>query len=142
MPMSLTLANAVLDSVCKGTAFITPVTGYVGLLTELVGIYDTAGTVTEVANAGAYARVQLPAMSSGAFRANHNTAILQFATASADWTTMPVVAWGLFSSGTYGAGSLLWYENICPLSVHKNDPKLTLPVRGFGLNIDLTDFEG
>jgi len=89
----------------------TPASVYFGLATSISG----DGTITEVANAGAYARVTVtnnatnfPAASGGQ---KQNANAITWAQASANWAADPtrIMAWFIADSGTYGGGNVREY---------------------------------
>ena len=78
-------------------------TPYVALGTALTD--QEAGTFTEVANAGAYARTAVTFGAASAGSAS-NSADVTFPTATASWGTVTHVA--IVSSATYGGGTVIW----------------------------------
>ena len=84
--MSTYLENALASHVLRNTAFTTPGTSiYVGL----IKFYETAkleaGTLTQEASGGAYARVQVTTWDAPSDGATQNTGAITFPTATADW---------------------------------------------------------
>ena len=108
-------ANASLDLVFRNQAFSAPST-YVGLTTATISDSSTGATVTEVANSGAYARVQVnasggasPAWSAASGGAANNADAITFTTATGSWGT--VTSGFVVDSATHGAGNILFYGN-------------------------------
>ena len=102
----------------------TPITPFIALYT--VAPTDSAAG-TEVANAGAYARVtsaaKWAAPTSGAGSVANN-AVITFPTATADWAAggTQVVAFAIMTSGTYGGGTMLmWGTLTTPKNVLNGD---------------------
>lgn len=109
--------TAILNYIFRGTSPSFPATGYVALFTTAPSDAGTGGT--EVANANGYQRVSI-AMSSATFGAassgnpssiTNSAAAISFPTATTgSWGT--VVAFGIYDSGTYGAGNLLVWADL------------------------------
>lgn len=101
--MSNYLENALLNAVFRNTAYTSSATVYAALFTAISDA--EAGTGTEVANSNAYARtaITFSAPSNGVIQ---NSADVTFPTASGgNWGT--ITHFGIFDSGTHGAGNAL-----------------------------------
>lgn len=100
------LEDELLDHVVGKTAYVMP-TAYVALCTADPTDTGTGASMSEVPNAGAYARVSTAgadwnASASGSIS---NVNDVTFPEASASWGT--VTHFAIVDSGTYGAGNLL-----------------------------------
>lgn len=94
------LENKILDHVLRNTAYTSPTTVYVGLLTT-VATDSTSGT--EVSG-GSYAR-QAVAFDAASGGATANTSLITFPTATASWGT--VVGFAIYDALT-GGNILYW----------------------------------
>ena len=103
------LENKIIDHIFQNTAFTSPTTLYVGLMTAVSD--GEAGTITEVTG-GSYARVAVTANSSNWSDATANNGTtsnvnaVTFPAATADWGT--VTHFGIFDAAS--AGNLLVYS--------------------------------
>ena len=80
------LENALVNHVLRNTALTTPGTSiYVGLIKFYESSKLEAGTLTQEASSGAYARVQVTAWDAPSNGATQNTSAVTFPTATADW---------------------------------------------------------
>ena len=80
------LENALVNHVLRITALTTPGTSiYVGLIKFYESSKLEAGTLTQEASSGAYARVQVTAWDAPSNGATQNTSAVTFPTATADW---------------------------------------------------------
>ena len=80
------LENALVNHVLRNTALTTPGTSiYVGLIKFYESSKLEAGTLTQEASSGAYARVQVTAWDAPSNGATQNTNAVTFPTATADW---------------------------------------------------------
>ena len=108
--MSLALQQEVLARYLKNTTVITPVaTVYVALATAI----PTDAAFTEVTNANGYVRqaCAISAVTAGPPSYVTNSGIINFPTVtSTNWAA--VLGWGIWDSGTYGAGNLLFYGTL------------------------------
>ena len=108
--MSLALQQEILARYLKNTTVITPVaTVYVALATAI----PTDAAFTEVTNANGYARqaCAISAVTAGPPSYVTNSGIINFPTVtSTNWAA--VLGWGIWDSGTYGAGNLLFYGTL------------------------------
>lgn len=112
------LANELLDHMFNNAAYSKPAT-YVALTTATIADGDTTLSGKEVADAGAYARVQVninggasPTWDlavSGDPSYVDNTHQIDFATATVAWGT--VVAVAICDSGSHNGGNMLFYDN-------------------------------
>ena len=84
--MSTYLENALVNHVLRNTAYTTPgTTVYVGLIKYYDAAVVEAGTLTEEASGGSYARVQVTAWDAASNGATQNTGAITFPTATGDW---------------------------------------------------------
>ena len=108
--MSLALQQEILKRYLLNTTAITPVaTVYVALATAI----PTDAGFTEVTNANGYARVACPmsAVTAGPPSYITNSGIINFAAVtSSNWSA--VTGWGIWDSGTYAGGNLLFYGSL------------------------------
>ena len=107
--MSTYLENALASHVLRNTAYTTPGTSiYVGL----IKFYETAkleaGTITQEASGGAYARVQVTAWDAPSDGATQNTSAVTFPTATANWGMVS----GVFISDASSAGNVLLHGSL------------------------------
>ena len=80
------LENALVNHVLRNTALTTPGTSiYVGLIKFYESSKLEAGTLTQEASSGAYARVQVTAWDAPSNGATQNTSAVTFPTATAAW---------------------------------------------------------
>ena len=108
--MSSTLQQEVLNRYLKNTTVLSPVaTVYVALATAI----PTDASFTEVSNANGYARQScaISAVTAGPPSYVTNSGVINFPTVtSSNWSA--VVGWGIWDSGTYGGGNLLFYGTL------------------------------
>ena len=115
--MSTYLENALASHVLRNTAFTTPGTSiYVGL----IKFYETAtleaGTLTQEASGGSYARIQVTAWDAPSDGATQNTSAITFATASADWGNVS----GVIVADAASAGNVLLHGSLTTARDVKN----------------------
>lgn len=123
------LESGVLNHVFRSSTFSKPATIAVALTTGLAVDADTGATMPEVANAGAYARVDLgpPADADWNFMVQSNgsglidnVSAVQFPQATANWGMVSGVA--ILDSGVHGAGNLLLHAPLAtPRDIKNND---------------------
>ena len=92
-----------LDHVCNA-AYTPPATVYLALTTADPTDAATGASMSEVANAGAYARTAITFGAAASRRVTQN-AIVTFPQASAGWGT--VTHWAIVDTATYGSGNVL-----------------------------------
>ncbi len=97
----------VLDHVLLNTAMSVPTNLYLALCTATVNDGHTGGTMTEVADSNAYARVQCNSWDAASARATSNSADITFPEATGSWGT--VTDWAILDSNTHGAGNIIAY---------------------------------
>ena len=107
--MSTYLENALASHVLRNTAFTTPGTSiYVGL----IKFYETtkleAGTLTQEASGGSYARVQVTAWDAPSDGATQNTGAITFPTATGDWGNVS----GVIVADAASAGNVLLHGSL------------------------------
>ena len=84
--MSTYLENALVNHVLRNTAYTSPgTTVYVGLIKYYDAAVVEAGTLTQEASGGSYARVQVTAWDAASNGATQNTGAITFPTATGDW---------------------------------------------------------
>ena len=115
--MSTYLENALVNHVLRNTAYTTPgTTIYVGL----IKYYDTAvveaGTLTQEASGGSYARVQVTAWDAASNGATQNTGAITFPTATGDWGGIS----GVIISDHASAGNVLLHGSLTSARDVKN----------------------
>ena len=129
-----------------------PANLYIGLLTAAPDDTKTGASVTEVANAGNYARVGVvssmtasgwagtqsagsTAASSGTGGTTSNNGAITFGAPSANWGV--VSHFGIFDSGTWGAGNLLfWGALTASKTVNNGDAAPSFAAAALSIQID------
>ncbi len=107
--MSTYLENALVNHVLRNTAYTTPgTTVYVGLIKYYDAAVVEAGTLTQEASGGAYARVQVTAWDAASNGATQNTGAITFPTATADWGGIS----GVIISDHASAGNILLHGSL------------------------------
>jgi hypothetical protein len=107
--MSTYLENALVNHVLRNTAYTTPgTTVYVGLIKYYDAAIVEAGTLTQEASGGAYARVQVTAWDAASNGATQNTGAITFPTATADWGGIS----GVIISDHASAGNVLLHGSL------------------------------
>ncbi len=107
--MSTYLENALVNHVLRNTAYTTPgTTVYVGLIKYYDAAVVEAGTLTQEASGGAYARVQVTAWDAASNGATQNTGAITFPTATADWGGIS----GVIISDHASAGNVLLHGSL------------------------------
>jgi len=107
--MSTYLENKIANHVLRNTAYTTPGTViYVGL----IKFYETptleAGTLTQEASGGSYARIQVTAWDAPSDGATQNTGAITFPTATGDWGNVS----GVIVSDAATAGNVLLHGSL------------------------------
>jgi hypothetical protein len=107
--LSTYLENKLVDHVLRNTAYTTPGTSvYVGLIKFYDSPVVEAGTLTEEASGGAYARQQVTAWDAASDGATQNTGAITFPTATADWGMIS----GVIISDASTAGNVLLHGSL------------------------------
>ena len=107
--MSTYLENALVNHVLRNTAYTTPgTTVYVGLIKYYDAAVVEAGTLTEEASGGSYARVQVTAWDAASNGATQNTGAITFPTATGDWGGIS----GVIISDHASAGNVLLHGSL------------------------------
>lgn len=108
-------ADGFLDRMFRNQAF-TVSANWLGLTTATIADSDTGGTITEVANAAAYARLQVnatagsdPKWTAESGGAVANNAAWSLAAATGSWGT--VTSAFIADASTHSGGNLLMYDN-------------------------------
>ncbi len=109
MGISTYLVHALLDRAFRNQVFAQPTGLFLALTTAAVVDASTGATITEVANANAYARLSVPTWDAAASGASQNTAIATWITPTGSWGT--IVAAALVDNSTHLAGNVLFYGN-------------------------------
>ena len=107
------LEDALLKHIFTSTGYTSPNASiYVALLTAAPTDASTGATMTEVASAHSYSRVQVTnwTVTGTAPTQVYNTNEIAFPTAGGSWGTISHI--GVLDSGTHGAGNLLAYTNL------------------------------
>jgi len=117
--MSTYLENALVNHVLRNTAYTTPgTTVYVGLIKYYDAAVVEAGTLTEEASGGSYARVQVTAWDAASNGATQNTGAITFPTATGDWGHVS----GVFIADHATAGNMLLHGSLTsPREVKNGD---------------------
>jgi len=115
--MSTYLENALVNHVLRNTAYTTPgTTVYVGLIKYYDAAVVEAGTLTQEASGGAYARVQVTAWDAASNGATQNTGAITFPTATGDWGGIS----GVIISDHASAGNVLLHGSLTSARDVKN----------------------
>lgn len=122
--------NKALDHVLKVAAYTPAMNLYFSLHTADP---TDAGTGAEVANSNNYARVLCNVWNAAAARLADNTGAVSFAQASGAWGT--VTHWGIWDSGTYGAGNLIAYGAFTASKVIVSGNIFTIPAGGCDISV-------
>lgn len=102
-------------------------TQYLALCTKMPQPSDTGGTMTEVANAGAYARQSLSSWSDFIAGRYYNNAAIAFPLPTALWGT--ILAFAVVDALSIGTGNLLWGGPINPpLTINSGSSPVNFPV--------------
>lgn len=147
--MSNYLENALVDHLFRDTAFTKPSTLAVALCTAAPTDASTGATITEVTNAGSYARVNLAASttnwantqasgsgaSSGTSGTTSNSSVITFPTASADWSG-PITHIAILDSTTHGAGNVLFWGALSVSKTVTNGDTLSFAANQLSVQID------
>jgi hypothetical protein len=126
--MSDYLETNLINHIFRTGSFAKPSTIAIALCTAAPTDASTGATITEVANTGGYARVNVGApadanwaATSGGNGTTSNMAAITFPTATADWNA-PVTHVAVVDSATYGAGNVLfWGALASPKTVTNGD---------------------
>lgn len=130
----------ILDTIFRaGEADYTTTDLYIGLATAVAD--EEAGSVTEVANAGSYARVQVCNKSgvTNSFAAASGGSIstdtqIDFATATANWGTVTHII--ITDSGTYGGGNILFVGALTTSKAVGNGDKFIITSGNLTITLD------
>jgi hypothetical protein len=115
--LSTYLENKLVDHVLRNTAYTTPGTSvYVGLVKYYIAGTLEAGTLTEEASGGSYARVQVTAWDAASDGATANTSAITFPTATGDWGMIS----GVIISDAASAGNVLLHGSLTTARDVKN----------------------
>tara|TARA_R100001082_G_scaffold101402_1_gene70948 strand:- start:344 stop:748 length:405 start_codon:yes stop_codon:yes gene_type:complete len=115
--MSTYLENALVNHVLRNTAYTTPgTTIYVGLIKYYDAAVVEAGTLTQEASGGSYARVQVTAWDAASNGATQNTGAITFPTATGDWGGIS----GVIISDHASAGNVLLHGSLTSARDVKN----------------------
>lgn len=115
--MSTYLENKIANHVLRNTAFTTPGTSiYVGLIKYYDSAVVEAGTLTQEASGGSYARVQVTAWDAASDGATQNTGAITFPTATGNWGNVS----GVIVSDAASAGNVLLHGSLTTARDVKN----------------------
>jgi hypothetical protein len=115
--MSTYLENALVNHVLRNTAYTSPgTTVYVGLIKYYDAAVVEAGTLTQEASGGSYARVQVTAWDAASNGATQNTGAITFPTATGDWGGIS----GVIISDAASAGNVLLHGSLTSARDVKN----------------------
>jgi hypothetical protein len=115
--MSTYLENALVNHVLRNTAYTSPgTTVYVGLIKYYDAAVVEAGTLTQEASGGSYARVQVTAWDAASNGATQNTGAITFPTATGDWGGIS----GVIISDHASAGNVLLHGSLTSARDVKN----------------------
>ena len=115
--MSTYLENALVNHVLRNTAYTTPgTTIYVGLIKYYDAAVVEAGTLTQEASGGSYARVQVTSWDAASNGATQNTGAITFPTATGDWGGIS----GVIISDHASAGNVLLHGSLTSARDVKN----------------------
>lgn len=107
--MSTYLENKIADHVLRNTAYTTPGTSvYVGLIKFYESATLEAGTLTQEASGGSYARIQVTAWDAPSDGATQNTGAITFPTATGEWGNVS----GVIISDAASAGNVLLHGSL------------------------------
>tara|TARA_R100000008_G_scaffold86364_1_gene79111 strand:+ start:1490 stop:1897 length:408 start_codon:yes stop_codon:yes gene_type:complete len=112
------LEDALVNHVLRNTAYTTPGTSvYVGLVKFYESTKLEAGTLTQEASGGAYARVQVTSWDDpDGGGATQNTSAVTFPTATADWGMVS----GVFVADASSGGNVLLHGSLTSARDVKN----------------------
>lgn len=129
-----TLENELLDHVLRNEAWTAPATVYSALFT-VIPSDSTAGTEVTQASSG-YTRVATTFVTAGVTTAGRsvNSGAVNFATV-AGGATITIVGWGLMSTATYAAGTLIAWATVTSTSLNVND-QATFPATNIVITLD------
>jgi len=110
--MSDYLEGELIKHLFRTGSFTKPTVLGIALCTAAPDDADTGATITEVADAGSYARVDTPPLDAnwdapGVGGLTDNASDITFPTATGSWGTITHVA--ILDSTTHGAGNMLFY---------------------------------
>jgi hypothetical protein len=140
MAASQYLESGVLNHLFRSSAFGQPTTIAIALTTDIPDESQTGVTINEVANAGAYARVDIGAPTDGDWSfmdqvngSGHvdNVSIITFPTATANWGYASGVA--IIDNATYGAGNLLFHSALDNARDIENNDTFSFPANGLDI---------
>ena len=115
--MSTYLENKIGDHVLRNTAYTTPGTAvYVGLIKFYDAPVVEAGTLTQEASGGSYARVQVTGWDAMSDGATQNTGAITFPTATGDWDNIS----GVIVADASSAGNVLLHGSLTTARDVKN----------------------
>ena len=115
--MSTYLEDKIANHVLRNTAYTTPGTAiYVGLIKYYDATVVEAGTLTQEASGGSYARIQVTAWDAPSNGATQNTGAITFPTATGDWDNIS----GVIVSDAASAGNVLLHGSLTTARDVKN----------------------
>lgn len=129
-----TMENEILDHVLRNETWTQPAVVYSALFT-VIPSDSTAGTEVTQASSG-YTRVATTFVTAGATTAgrSQNSGAVNFATVAAG-ATITIVGWGLISTATYAAGTLIFWATVTSTALNVGD-QATFPVGNIVITLD------
>lgn len=135
---SVYLADKMLDKTLKDVALTVPATFYVALLTTATETNlrgNDIANASEVANAGAYARVSVTQaqFSSASAGQSQVTVDLTFPTATAGWGTIYQAA--LMDASAHNTGNVWYFGPLSSSATIQSGDVLKIPAFTFNINL-------
>lgn len=129
-----TMENEILDHILRNEAWTAPGTVYSALFT-VIPSDSTAGTEVTQSSSG-YTRVATTFVTAGVTSAGRavNSGAVNFATV-AGGATITVVGWGLISTATFGAGTLIFWATVTSTALNVGD-QATFPATNIAITLD------
>lgn len=146
--MSDYLENKIIDHLFRTTTFSQPSVVAVALCTAAPTDASTGATITEVANAGSYARQTANPLnttwnatqggtsgaSSGTGGTTSNASAIAFPTATADWGVVSHIV--IVDSATWGAGNVLFWGALTQSKTVSNGDTFQFNAAALSVQID------
>ena len=129
-----TLENELLDHICRNETWTQPAVVYSALFT-VIPSDSTAGTEVTQASSG-YTRIASTFVTAG-LTANGrtcNSGAVNFTTV-AGGATLTIVGWGLISTATFGAGTLICWATVTSTALNVGD-QATFPAAAIVITLD------
>ena len=126
-----TMENEILDHVTRNETWTQPAVVYSALFT-VIPSDSTAGTEVTQATSG-YTRVATT-FSTAASGSVTNSGAVNFATVAAG-ATLTIVGWGLISTATFGAGTLIFWATVTSTALNVGD-QATFPAGNIVITLE------